>query len=101
MAAQRETMKSSIRSFHVLSAAELKQLQPLTLKLVTAKSGDTYGKLAQRSPLARIRKGTCACSMRNIRRASRQPDKRSRSLNKMYAYYTQLKEPEITPLRQG
>ena len=39
--------------------------------------------------------------MRNIRKVSPWRDKLSRSLNKMYAYYTQLKEPEITPLKAG
>jgi predicted Zn-dependent protease len=53
IAAQRETMKSSIRSFHVLSEAEHKLIKPLTLTLTIAKKGDTYAKLAQHSPLGK------------------------------------------------
>ncbi|HLP97900.1 MAG TPA: M48 family metalloprotease [Sideroxyarcus sp.] len=51
--AQRNAMKDTVRSFHVLSDEEKKALKPLTLKLVTAKKGDTYAKLAQRSPLGK------------------------------------------------
>lgn len=51
--AQRETMKTAIRSFHVLSNDERKQIRPLTIKLITTRKGDTYAKLAQRSPLGK------------------------------------------------
>ena len=51
--AQREAMKTSIRSFHTLSEDERKQIKPLAIKLVTARKGDTYAKLAQRSPLGK------------------------------------------------
>ena len=51
--AQREAMKTTIRSFHVLSEAERKQIKPLAIKLTTAKTGDTYAKLAQHSPLGK------------------------------------------------
>ncbi len=51
--AQRETMKNSIRSFHVLSNNERKQVKPLAIRLITARKGDTYNKLAQRSPLGK------------------------------------------------
>lgn len=51
--AQREAMKATIRSFHVLSADERKQIKPLTINLVTVKKGDTYARLAQRSPLGK------------------------------------------------
>ena len=51
--AQREAMKTSIRSFHTLSEDERKQIKPLTIKLVTAKKGDTYARLAQHSPLGK------------------------------------------------
>ncbi len=44
-------MLEAIRSFHALSAAERKQIKPLTVRVITAKSGDTITKLAQRSPL--------------------------------------------------
>ena len=46
-------MKTTIRSFHVLSEDERKQIKPLTLKLITATKGDTYAKLAQHSPLGK------------------------------------------------
>jgi len=51
--AQREAMKTSIRSFHTLSEDERKQIRPLTIKLVTVRKGDTYAKLAQHSPLGK------------------------------------------------
>ena len=53
MAAQREAMKTAIRSFHILSADEKKAIRPLTLNLITAKKGDTYARLAQHSPLGK------------------------------------------------
>ncbi len=53
LAAQRATMQASIRSFRVLSAEERKQLKPLTVQLTSARDGDTYAKLAQRSPLGK------------------------------------------------
>lgn len=51
--AQREAMKTTIRSFHILSEDERKQIKPLAIKLITAKPGDTYAKLAQHSPLGK------------------------------------------------
>ena len=51
--AQRDAMKTSIRSFHTLSEDERKQIRPLTIKLVTVRKGDTYARLAQRSPLGK------------------------------------------------
>jgi predicted Zn-dependent protease len=50
-AANRAAMEATIRSFKTLSAEERKQIKPLTLQLVTAKKGDSYAALAQRSPL--------------------------------------------------
>lgn len=44
-------MLKAIRSFHRLSAEERKQIKPLTVRVITAKAGDTIAKLAQRSPL--------------------------------------------------
>ncbi len=52
-AANRAAMEASILSFKTLSTEERKQIKPLTLQLVTAKKGDTYAALAQRSPLGR------------------------------------------------
>ncbi len=53
IAAQREAMQNTIRSFHVLSEDERKQIKPLAIKLVAARKGDTYAKLAQHSPLGK------------------------------------------------
>lgn len=53
LSAQLETMKTTIRSFKVLSADERKQIKPLAIQLITAQPEDTYGKLAQRSPLGK------------------------------------------------
>jgi predicted Zn-dependent protease len=50
-AANRAAMEATIRSFKTLSAEERKQIKPLTLQLVTAKKGDSFAALAQRSPL--------------------------------------------------
>lgn len=44
-------MLKVIRSFHRLSAEERKQIKPLTVRVITAKAGDSIAKLAQRSPL--------------------------------------------------
>lgn len=51
--AQRSAMKETIRSFHVLSDDEKKSIKPLTIRLVTAQKGESYAKLAQRSPLGK------------------------------------------------
>jgi len=51
--AQREAMKTSMRSFHVLNDNEKKAIKPFILKLITTKKDDTYAKLAQRSPLGK------------------------------------------------
>lgn len=53
LAAQRALMKASVRSFHALTPEERKAITPLTIKLVTAKAGDTYAKLALNSPLGK------------------------------------------------
>lgn len=47
----RAAILAAIRSFRNLSAAERKQIKPLTVHIITAKPGDTVEKLAQRSPL--------------------------------------------------
>jgi predicted Zn-dependent protease len=46
-------MKTSIRSFRILSAEERKQIKPLTVQLVAAQAGDTYSRFAQHSPLGK------------------------------------------------
>jgi predicted Zn-dependent protease len=53
LASQRAAMQASIRSFHVLSADERKQIKPLSIKLITVKGGESYTKLAQHSPLGK------------------------------------------------
>jgi predicted Zn-dependent protease len=53
MKAQREAMKSTIRSFHILSDAEKNTIKPLAIKIISAKKGDTYARLAQHSPLGK------------------------------------------------
>ncbi|MBI5658552.1 MAG: M48 family metalloprotease [Nitrosomonadales bacterium] len=52
-AASRDQMKDAIRSFHALTAAERKLAKPLVIRLVTARPGDTYAKLARHSPLGK------------------------------------------------
>lgn len=52
-AAHKAAMESSIRSFKRLSAEDRKSIKPLTIQLITARKGDTYASLAQRSPLGR------------------------------------------------
>jgi predicted Zn-dependent protease len=51
--AQRDAMKETIRSFHVLTDDEKKAIKPLTIKLIAAQKGESYAKLAQRSPLGK------------------------------------------------
>jgi predicted Zn-dependent protease len=51
--ARRNDMLDTIQSFHTLSAAERKQAKPLAIRLVTAHKGDTYARLAHRSPLGK------------------------------------------------
>jgi predicted Zn-dependent protease len=53
IAVQREAMRATIRSFHVLSADEKNTIKPLTITITTARKGDTYARLAQRSPLGK------------------------------------------------
>jgi len=53
LAAQRSTMETAVRSFHVLSKDERAAIKPLTLQLHKAVAGDSYAKYAARSPLGR------------------------------------------------
>jgi predicted Zn-dependent protease len=53
LAAQRNAVLHTIRSFRALSETERKQLRPLQIHIVTARAGDTYAALARRSPLGR------------------------------------------------
>jgi predicted Zn-dependent protease len=51
--ARHNNMRDAIRSFHALNEAERKQAKPLVIKLTAAHEGDTYAKLARRSPLGK------------------------------------------------
>lgn len=51
LAAHRDTMIRTMHSFHALTAEERKTVRPLTLRVVKARQGDTYARLAQGSPL--------------------------------------------------
>lgn len=42
-----------VRSFHSITAEERKLVKPLTLRVITARTGDTYAGLAQGSPLGK------------------------------------------------
>lgn len=53
LSAHRALMKASMRSFHALTPEERKAIKPLTIKLASAKAGDTYAKLALTSPLGK------------------------------------------------
>lgn len=47
----RDEIIKTVRSFHALSNDERHLLKPLTLHVITARTGDTYANLAQNSPL--------------------------------------------------
>ncbi len=49
--AHKAEMLAAIRSFRNLTAAERKQIKPLTLRVITAKPGDSIATLAKNSPL--------------------------------------------------
>jgi predicted Zn-dependent protease len=53
LAAQRAVIIGSVRSFHALTAAERKLVKPLGIRIINVQQGDTFAKLAQRSPLGR------------------------------------------------
>lgn len=53
LAAHRALMKASMRSFHALTPEERKAIKPLNIKLVSAKTGDSYAKFALTSPLGK------------------------------------------------
>ncbi len=52
-AAHRNDMLDTIQSFHAMSEVEHRLAKPLAIKLITARSGDTYANLAQHSPLGK------------------------------------------------
>lgn len=51
LAAHHDEIVSTVKSFHALTANEQQLLKPLTLHVITARSGDTFADLAQNSPL--------------------------------------------------
>lgn len=53
----RPDMLDSIKSFHAMSQEEKQKAKPLTIRLITSRAGDTYAKLAQRSPLGNQAEG--------------------------------------------
>jgi predicted Zn-dependent protease len=50
-------IRGAIRSFHPITDAERKLAEPLRIRLVKAKKGDTFARLAQGSPLGRNAEG--------------------------------------------
>lgn len=53
LAAHRDEINSTVRSFHALSADERKLVKPLSIRMITARHGDTFAGLAQHSPLGK------------------------------------------------
>ncbi len=51
LAARRDEIFSTVRSFHAVTSNESQLLKPLTLHVITARTGDTFARLAQDSPL--------------------------------------------------
>jgi predicted Zn-dependent protease len=53
LAAHRNAIFDTVRSFHPLTAEERKHVKPLSIRIITARQGDTYVGLAQGSPLGK------------------------------------------------
>lgn len=53
LSAHRDEIIDTVRSLHALSAAERRQIKPLSVRAITARQGDTYARLAQGSPLGK------------------------------------------------
>lgn len=53
LAAHRDEINSTVRSFHALTAEERKLVKPLSIRVITARQGDTFSGLAQHSPLGK------------------------------------------------
>jgi predicted Zn-dependent protease len=51
--AHRNNIFDTVRSFHALTAQERKLVRSLALRVITARQGDTYARLAQNSPLGK------------------------------------------------
>ena len=48
-----DAMLDTVRSVHVLTAEERKAIRPLGIRIIIARQGDTYARLAQNSPLGK------------------------------------------------
>lgn len=53
LAAHRDEIDGTVRSFHALTAEERKLVKPLSIRVITARQGDTFAGLAQHSPLGK------------------------------------------------
>jgi len=53
LAAYRDEIIDAVRSFHALTAEERKLVRPLSIRVITARQGDTYARFAQNSPLGK------------------------------------------------
>ncbi|HUW25145.1 MAG TPA: M48 family metalloprotease [Gallionella sp.] len=53
LSAYRNEIFDAVRSFHSITAEERKLVKPLNIRVVTARAGDTYARLAQGSPLGK------------------------------------------------
>jgi len=51
MASHRDEIAGTVRSFHAITSQERLLVKPLTLHVITARTGDTFADLAQGSPL--------------------------------------------------
>ena len=50
LVAHRNEIIETVRSFHALTADERKLVRPLSIRVITARQGDTYARLAHNSP---------------------------------------------------
>ena len=53
LVAHRNEIIETVRSFHALTADERKLVRPLSIRVITARQGDTYARLAHNSPLGK------------------------------------------------
>ena len=53
LSAHRDEIFDTVHSFHSITAEERKLVKPLSIRVITARAGDTYAGLAQGSPLGK------------------------------------------------
>ncbi|MDO8810865.1 MAG: M48 family metalloprotease [Gallionella sp.] len=53
LSTHRNEIFDTVRSFHSITADERKLVKPLSIRVITARTGDTYANLAQGSPLGK------------------------------------------------